>query len=224
MHGRTRTLLFGVPLAVLALITAGCTSSSAKHATSSSPSGTANSGSGSGSAPGPSGSSGSTGASGSSSGTGGPITKPTATGGAEGVTPGAKKPCPITSSAPVGKAFGAKAVTYTATTSPLGKPLCTFKLAGSNIGGARGTVVTTADGSSSRKTFDQVRKQVAGSAPVTHVGDAAFYVNDTGTLQFIKGTTSVVVQATFDVKAGTKYAAHIRSDVLELARAIAAQI
>jgi hypothetical protein len=115
-------------------------------------------------------------------------------------------------------------MTSTATTSPLGKPLCTFTFSTSNIGAAAGSVVATEDGTSSRSAFDEVRKQVAGSTMVHSVGDAAFYVNGTGTLQFIKGRTSVVIQATFKLKAGTKYAAHIKLDIVALARSIAAQI
>jgi hypothetical protein len=123
----------------------------------------------------------------------------------------------------VKKAFDARAVTMRERTSALGKPLCTFTLTSSNAGGP-GTVIMTVDTASSPKSFQQAASRASGAQKVTGIGDAAFYVNDTGTIDFIKGSTAVVVQATFRIRAGTKYAARIKADVLAVSKVIVAQI
>lgn len=144
--------------------------------------------------------------------------------GAEGVVAGQGPPCQLASSDAVRESFSAGTVTYVARTSPTGKPLCVFTVRESNIGGATGTVSMTLDAGSSAKAFAAARRQVAGATPLPGVGDVAIYVNATGTVEFLKGHSAVVVQATFSLGAGTQYAARIRTDVVGLAKVVAAQL
>lgn len=122
------------------------------------------------------------------------------------------------------KFFGAKTVSLAAKTGPTGKPLCVFTVKGSNIGGATGTVSMTVDSGSSAKAFAASLNTAKGATSLPGVGDTAFYVNDTGTAQFLKGDSAVIVQATFSLAAGTRYAATIRDDVVAVAKVVAAQI
>jgi hypothetical protein len=110
-----------------------------------------------------------------------------------------------------------------ARTSATGKPLCTFTLSTTSIG-ARATVITSMDSASSPSQFASARRSTVGTTSVTGVGDAAFYVGATSTLQFLDGKSAVVVQAQFAVKAGTKYAARIKANLITLGQSITKQI
>ncbi len=146
--------------------------------------------------------------------------------GAEGQTPGAVRPCPIASSRQVARSFGARSASFTTRTSALGKPMCLFTMSRAHIGGrpAQATVTMTLDADLGARQFRAVERDVPNVQAVGGLADAAFYANDTGTMQFLKGRTSVVVQATYRVRAGTKYAAKIEANIIALCRRIAADI
>ncbi|HEY3716344.1 MAG TPA: hypothetical protein VGL39_17590 [Jatrophihabitantaceae bacterium] len=108
-------------------------------------------------------------------------------------------------------------------TSPIGNPLCVFTLRTSDVG-AGGTVSMSLDAKASARSFGQVKGQTKGATTVDGLGQDGFYVNDDSTMRFLSGSTSVVVQATMKLRAGTQYAKQIRADVLAVSKAIAAQI
>jgi hypothetical protein len=141
---------------------------------------------------------------------------------AEGQTQGVGPTCQITSPASVASAFGGKVANTAVSTSSLGHPLCIFTLSSSNVGGG-GVVTMTLDAHSSRAQFTSVQKSVGGQA-VTGLADGAFYVSNTSTMQFLRGNTSVVVQATMKAQAGTKFAAAIQHNITTVSKVIAAQI
>lgn len=144
--------------------------------------------------------------------------------GAEGATPVTGAPCRITSPTDVAAAFGGKVGPSTAGTSGIGNPICRFTLTKSNAG-VPGTVSVTVDTKSSAKTFAQVKKSQPGAVSVGGVGDSAFYVASTGTLQFIKGSQAAVLQAVLRAPGGpAPSAARVKADVISLARTVAASM
>ena len=144
--------------------------------------------------------------------------------GAEAATGGAVGQCKITSSPDVASAFGGKVGTETAGTSGIGNPICRFTLAKSNAG-APGTVSVTLNASASATEFAQLKKQTQGGTSLSGVGDNAFYVSNTATLQFLKGHSAVVMQANIRVPGGMPpKPVQVRADSVALAKAIAANL
>jgi hypothetical protein len=220
--------VLGASLAAAALC-AGLSACSSKHhsaAQSSTPTqsrATSEPSAGSASAPSSSAASGTSGRRGG----GAPTSTPAGEGpsAAEGATPVAGAPCRITSSADVAVAFGGKVGTSTAGTSGIGNPICRFTLTKSNAG-VPGTVSVTVNAKSTAKTFAQIKKSQPGAASVSGVGDSAFYVASTGTLQFIKGSQAAVLQATLRAAPGgpSPSANQVKADVTSLARSVAASM
>lgn len=133
-------------------------------------------------------------------------------------------PCKITTGSTVGKAFGAKITNETAGRSGTGAYLCRFSLTKTNAGPA-GTVQMSQISPESAATFAKVRAGIAGAKKVSGVGDAAFYVPRTHTLQVRRGHTVVVITA--DLRsplAAPASATKTRADLVALGRLIADQI
>lgn len=145
-------------------------------------------------------------------------------GGVEAPTPaGGVGPCKITTAHDVGAAYHGKVASETATTSGIGNPLCMFTLSGSNVG-APGTVTVTVNTSLSPAAFAQTKRHATGATSVA-VGDSAFYVAESGTLQFIKGDTAAVIQANLHVPgAKPPKPSQLLADTLTLSRTIAADL
>lgn len=144
--------------------------------------------------------------------------------GAEGATPAGAAQCRITAPGDVAAAFGGKVVTTSAGTSGIGNPICRFTLTKSNAG-VPGTVSVTVDAKSSAKTFAQIKKSLPGATSVAGVGDSAFFVAGTSTVQFLKGSQAAVLQATLRAPGGpTPPAARVKSDLIVLAQSIAASM
>jgi hypothetical protein len=143
-------------------------------------------------------------------------------GGAEGARPATGAPCRVASASDVVAAFGGKVGSQTSGTSGIGNPLCTFHLTKSNAG-LPGTVSVTVNAKSSAATFAQIKKHESGAIAVSGVGSNAFYVAKSGTLQFIKGSTVVVIQATLRAPGSQPAkASQVRTDMMALGKSIAA--
>lgn len=133
-------------------------------------------------------------------------------------------PCKITTGSTVGKAFGAKITNETAGRSGTGAYLCQFSLTKTNAGPG-GTVQMSQVSPESAATFAKVRAGIAGAEKVSSVGDAAFYVPHTHTLQLRRGHTVVVISASLRAPlAPTASASKTRADLVALGRQIADQI
>jgi hypothetical protein len=105
----------------------------------------------------------------------------------------------------------------------VGNPLCQFGLSKSNAG-PPGTVTITVDSKVTAQTFAQI-KQDAGGASQAGIGDSAFYVSGTTTLQFIKGTTVCVIQAALQAPGGAPAdPTKTMSDTVALGKSVAATI
>ena len=121
-------------------------------------------------------------------------------------------------------AFGGKVASETAGTSGIGNPICQFALTKSNAA-APGRVSVTLNAAYSTAAFARVKKQAQGASPLTGIGESAFYVDGTATLQFIKGRTAVVIQADIRMPGGTPpKPSQVRADTVLLAKAIAADL
>jgi hypothetical protein len=133
-------------------------------------------------------------------------------------------PCKITTGSTVGKAFGAKVTNETAGRSGTGAYLCKFSLTKTNAGPG-GTVQMSQISPVSAATFAKIRAQTPGAKKVTGVGDAAFYVPRTHTLQVRSGHTVAVISADLRAPlAPTASASRTRADLVALGRLIANQI
>ncbi len=153
-----------------------------------------------------------------------PSSAPTSPGGAEGATEGAVGECKITSSETVASAYGGKIGSESAGTSGIGNPICQFSLTKSNAA-APGHVSITVNASMSAAAFAKLRKQAQGAVTVQGIGDNAFYIPGTATMQFIKGRTAVVIQADLRLPHGMPpMPIRVRADTATLARLIAADL
>jgi hypothetical protein len=86
-------------------------------------------------------------------------------------------------------------------------------------------VAITVNDKMSTAAFTSVKKQSAGAVGVSGVGDNAFYVASTRTLQFIKGRSAVVMQASLRAAGGGQGSAgRVRSDLVAFARSVAATL
>jgi len=100
--------------------------------------------------------------------------------------------CLIVSAGLVGQAFGADSVMETVGTTPLGRPQCTFTMRKTNAGpGGQVTAVRTTH--SSARAFRQIQAANSGANPVPRLGDRAFYVPRTSTVQFQRGSTIIMI-------------------------------
>lgn len=142
--------------------------------------------------------------------------------GKENVTGAAQERCQIATVAAVTRTFGGGKVAETVGTTGIGAPTCRFVLTTSNLR-VPGTVTVTLTAGVSRATFARGRPATRGTATVTGIGDHAFYVPNSGTLQLLKGTTRVVVQTDLRIPAGPPARPkQLRKDVVALGAAIAA--
>jgi hypothetical protein len=143
--------------------------------------------------------------------------------GVEAPTVGVAGACKITSTRDVEASYHGKVTAESSGTSGIGNPLCRFTIANTD-GGAPGRISITLNASIKPATFATVKKQSAGASPVSGIGDDAFYTA-TGTLQFIKGYSVVVIQAALAVPGGAPpKPSQMKADTITLARTIAADL
>jgi hypothetical protein len=145
--------------------------------------------------------------------------------GAESIKTGAaREKCTITTMAAIGRTFRARGVSESVGRTGIGNPICRFTVRSSNLG-APGTVTVSLTPHASATTFHHAQQGARGAVVISSVGDRAFYVLQTGTLQMIKGSHRVVVQAGLHVPAGPSPKPLIlRRDLVAIGRSIAADL
>ncbi|SDI99426.1 hypothetical protein SAMN05444157_1181 [Frankineae bacterium MT45] len=151
---------------------------------------------------------------------------PTA-GGAEGVTAGSGPTCPIISAAALGTAFSGRVSATVTKTSGVGRPLCIFTLATSNVGArgqSSGSVNMSLSTGTTPAAFAKAKATTPGAISIPHLGDDAYYVPSTSTLQVRSGTKSVGIQASMNTPAGTQFVKRIQADLVAAAKVIIAQL
>ena len=141
--------------------------------------------------------------------------------------PGGPDNCRITSAQSVAGVFKAKVTAETAGVGGTGSKLCHFTLGRSNIGVP--TEISMSLSVISRPAaFGQLRKSTPGAVAIAGVGQDAFYVPATATLQLRSGRTVVVVAsrpyAPGAPKPTVTRRAQERTDLTALGKLIAAQL
>jgi hypothetical protein len=143
--------------------------------------------------------------------------------GAEAPTARGTGKCKIASTSDVAAAYRGKVASEAAGSSGIGNPQCQFALSTSNVG-VPGTVTITVNASQSRAAFARAGQRVRGGA-VAGVGDAAFYVTNTTTIEFLKGRTVATIQADLRVPGRpVPRPDRVRADTVALARAVVADL
>jgi hypothetical protein len=145
-------------------------------------------------------------------------------GGVEGTTGPSAPPCAIAAGTAVAAAYGGTIARSSSATSGTGNVLCQFMMTKSNIG-VGGVVFLTMNHAASASSFRDVKSSTSDAQPITGLADDAFYVAKTGVVQFIKGKTLVIVQATLKAPTGPQpNPARLKADSLSLAHSIANQL
>jgi hypothetical protein len=140
--------------------------------------------------------------------------------GAEAASPSAGDSCRIVGRAALARRFGGTVVSETASTTPIGDPLCTFTMSRSNLG-LPGVITVTSYASGGLVAYRRLRADSLHPADLVGVGDQAFYAARTGTLALLKGRALVVVRAVFRVPAGRSAPiSELKSDLIHFAPAV----
>lgn len=128
--------------------------------------------------------------------------------------------CPLIGAEVVESAFGAKVSAVRGSVSGTGNPVCTFTLASSNLGGARGVVVVGVVRGMSLVDFAGARKSTPGAVHVSGVGFDAYYVPGSSSLQFVWNNETGAVDAEMkNLPASQK--SRLRDDIVAVAKAMA---
>jgi hypothetical protein len=131
-------------------------------------------------------------------------------------------PCKITTSAKVTAALGGSLVTETAGTSGTGAETCHFVLTRTRITPSLAVEMSLTT-HESQATFDQVKKAQKAES-ISGVGQDAYYRADQHTIGFfVNGTVVTVAAAPTPASLSSSQASALRSDMISLARVIAAQ-
>lgn len=128
-------------------------------------------------------------------------------------------PCGLATVAQVKAAFGGT-VSAGKIDNSLGVPSCHFKVKHSNVG-ASGEVVLFITPGQTPTTFKIAKKEVPGAVSVPGIGNGAFYVANTGSIEMIKGNTVANVQGVFlDADAHPITSAKLKADVTALSKVV----
>lgn len=128
-------------------------------------------------------------------------------------------PCSLATVAQVKAAFGGTVAAGKLDTST-GVPACHFKVKHSNLGASGEAIVFITPGQSAA-SFKVAKKAVPGAVPVTGIGNGAFYVANTGSIEMLKGNTVANVQGVFlDNDAHPITTAKMKADVIVLAKVV----
>jgi hypothetical protein len=139
--------------------------------------------------------------------------------GAEGATSAAASQCKIIEASGVAAAFGGGVSSQVGRTSGTGGQICTFTLRKPSVSVVR-AVDLAVNENVSRGAFEAARKSTPGAQAVA-LGDLAFYNPHSATLQALKGSTVVVVQAESAAPPSTaQLADQLRSQVTALGKAV----
>ena len=132
----------------------------------------------------------------------------------------APSPCKLVTVAQVKAAFGGTVAAGKLDNS-IGVPSCHFAVKHSNLGVSGEAVVFITPGQSPA-TFKIAKKQVPGAVSVSGIGNGAFYVANTGSIEMLKGNTVANAQGVFlDANAHPITSAKMKADVIVLAKAVA---
>ena len=138
-------------------------------------------------------------------------------GSANAATP---SPCNLATVAQVKAAFGGTVAAGKVDNS-IGIPTCHFAVKHSNLGVGGEAIVFITPGQSPA-TFKIAKKQVPGAVSVSGIGNGAFYVANTGSIEMLKGNTVASAQGVFlDANAHPITSAKMKADVIILAKAVA---
>ena len=129
-------------------------------------------------------------------------------------------PCKLVTTAQVHAAFGGTVAAGKVDNS-LGVPSCHFAVKHSNLGVSGEAIVFITPGQSAA-TFKIAKKEVPGAINVPGIGNGAFYVANTGSIELLKGNTVANVQGLFlDKDAHPITSAKMKADVIVLAKTVA---
>jgi hypothetical protein len=128
-------------------------------------------------------------------------------------------PCSLTTVAQVKSAFGG-AVSAGKLDTSTGVPACHFTVKHANVGASGEAIVFLTPGQSAA-TFKSAKKEVPGAVSVAGIGNGAFYVANTGSIEMLKGDTVANVQGVFlDNDAHPITTAKMKTDVIVFAKAV----
>jgi hypothetical protein len=171
---------------------------------------------GGGSAPSPTNANSTTGLSGA------PTTATSRPGGAEAPTSAAQDKCRIVSATALKAAVGGKMVAETSGLSGVGNAVCTFEFSKSTHQTTR--ISLSANQSGSKGTFRKTTARTTGAQTVPGLGDGAFFVKATSTLQLLTGAKVVIIQATARAAGAVGAVPAIsRAVLVKVAKAVLAQ-
>jgi hypothetical protein len=143
-------------------------------------------------------------------------------GGAEAPTSAAQDKCRIVSATAMTAAIGGKLVVETSGLSGVGNPVCMFEFTRTRP--HQDTRVTLSSNQSGRAAFRKTAARTPKAHTVKGVGDAAFFVKATSTLQLLKGAKIVIIQATARAVGAAGAVPLIgQSVLLKVAKAVLAQ-
>lgn len=129
-------------------------------------------------------------------------------------------PCKLATTAQVKAAFGGT-VGAGKVDSSIGVPSCHFAVKHSNLGVSGEAVISVTPGQSAA-TFKLAKKEVPGAVAVSGIGNGAFYVANTGSIELLKGNMVASAQGVFlDADAHPITSAKMKADVIVLAKAVA---
>jgi len=132
-------------------------------------------------------------------------------------------PCKLVTVAQVKAAFGGTVAAGKLDNS-IGVPSCHFAVKHSNLG-VNGEAVVFITPGQSPATFTIAKKHVPGAVSVSGIGNGAFYVANTGSIEMLKGNTVANAQGVFlDANAHPITSAKMKADVIVLAKAVAKHI
>ena len=132
-------------------------------------------------------------------------------------------PCKLVTVAQVKAAFGGTVAPGKLDNS-IGVPSCHFAVKHSNLG-VNGEAVVFITPGQSPATFTIAKKHVPGAVSVSGIGNGAFYVANTGSIEMLKGNTVANAQGVFlDANAHPITSAKMKADVIVLAKAVAKHI
>jgi hypothetical protein len=128
-------------------------------------------------------------------------------------------PCSLATVAQVKAAFGGTVSTGKLDMST-GVPACRFKVKHANVGASGEAILFLTPGQSAA-TFKIAKKEVPGAVSVSGIGNGAFYVASTGSIELLKGNTVANVQGVFlDDDAHPITTAKMKADVTALAKTV----
>lgn len=131
-----------------------------------------------------------------------------------------QSPCKLATTAQIKAAFGGT-VGAGKVDNSIGVPSCHYAVKHSNLGVSGEAIVFITPGQTAA-TFKLAKKEVPGAVTVSGIGNGAFYVANTGSIEMLEGNTVASAQGVFlDANAHPITSAKMKADVIVLAKAVA---